>query len=213
MCESSFPTRAAPARPVSRPRTTSIPATRRPSCAWASTTTAGCNEANARPWLGMPEFPYFSSPTDCRKAHQGEGGSAIAHQWDFCGGWHFIGPVSWHYKAAAGDWTRAEPCLRQGIEELVNLAHLSGHPAFAVPLYDGLVVAGYPNPAFTYAVPDRRSFRGEVDDVMVVARALSPAEISRLMQDGAASLQDPLLAWSFDEPEGSIVKDAFGPGQ
>ena len=30
--------------------------------------------------------------------------------------------------------------------------------------------------------------------------------------DGAASLQDPLLAWSFDEPEGSIVKDALGRG-
>ena len=118
----------------------------------------GLNEANAKPWLGMPEFPYFSSPIDCRKAHQGEGGSVIAHQWDFCGGWHFLGPVSWHYKAAAGDWTRAEPCLRQGIEELVNLADLSGHPAFAVPLYDGLVGPGYPNPAFTYAVPDMLAF-------------------------------------------------------
>jgi len=106
----------------------------------------GLNEANAKPWLGMPEFPYFSSPIDCRKVHQGEGGSVVAHQWDFCGGWHFIGPVSWHFKSAAGDWTRAEPCVRQGIEELANLARLSGHPAFAVPLYDGLVGRGTPIP-------------------------------------------------------------------
>ena len=172
----------------------------------------GLNEANAKPWLGMPEFPYFSSPIDCRKIHQGESGSVIAHQWDFCGGWHFLGPVSWHYKAAAGDWTRAEPCLRQGIEELVNLAHLSGHPAFAVPLYDGLVGPGYPNPAFTYAVAEPRRFRGEVDDVFVVARALGPTEISRLMQDGAASLHHAVLAWTLDEPKDDMVKDTSGRG-
>jgi hypothetical protein len=171
----------------------------------------GLNEANARPWLGMPEFPYFSSPMDCRKVHQGEGGTVIAHQWDFCGGWHFVGPVSWHYKAASGDWSRAEPCLRQGIEELVNLARLSGHPAFAVPLYDGLVGPGYPNPAFNYAVPDRRCFRGEVDDVFVAARALSQAEISQVAEAGAASLPGTLLAWDFDQP-GSVVNDASGRG-
>ncbi|MBI3921962.1 MAG: hypothetical protein HY318_11145 [Armatimonadetes bacterium] len=111
----------------------------------------GLNEANARPWLGMPEFAYFASPVDCRKANQKEGG-IVAHQWDFCGGWHFLGPVSWHYKAAEGDWTLTEQCLKQGMEEFRNLTELSGHPAFVTPLYDGLVGPGYPNPSFQYGV-------------------------------------------------------------
>ena len=76
----------------------------------------------------------------------------VAHQWDFCGGWHFLGPVSWHFKAAAGDWKTAEACVRQGSDELANLTILSGHPAFAMPLYDGLAGPDYPNPAFRYNV-------------------------------------------------------------
>ena len=92
-----------PGQPGWRCVTTWIRATPRRSCDWASTTTAGCNEANAQPWLGMPEFPYFSSPVDCRKVNQGPSGAVVAHQWDFCGGWHFIGPVSWHFKAADGE--------------------------------------------------------------------------------------------------------------
>jgi hypothetical protein len=110
----------------------------------------GLFEANARPWLGMPEFPYFASPVDCRKANPSPGGEVVAHQWDFCGGWHFIGPVSWHFKAAAGDWVMAERCVRTGLEELVQAARLSGHPIFAVPLYDGVTPPGYPNPVFRY---------------------------------------------------------------
>ena len=120
----------------------------------------GLNEANARPWLGMPEFPYFASPLDCRKTCQTDSGSVIAHQWDFCGGWHFVGPVSWHFKAAEGNWPSAEKCIRQGVAELANLAVLSGHPAFAVPLYDGITGPGYPNPAFRYSVAEPRAVPG-----------------------------------------------------
>lgn len=98
----------------------------------------GLWEANAKPWLGMPEFPYFASSIDCRKANQAPGGAVVAHQWDFCGGWHFLGPVSWHYGAADRQWEATEHCLRQGLAEAKNLAELSGHPAFLTPLYDGV---------------------------------------------------------------------------
>ena len=108
----------------------------------------GLWEPNAKPWLGMPEFPYFSSPVDCRKTNQRDGGRVVAHPWDFCGGWHFLGPVSWHYRAAEGNWSLTEVCLRAGLEELRNLTEFSGHPAFAVPLYDGVHERGYPNPHF-----------------------------------------------------------------
>ena len=170
----------------------------------------GLNEANAKPWLGMPEFPYFASPIDCRKMNQDAGGSVLAHQWDFCGGWHFLGPVSWHYKASSGDWSQAEQCVRRGVAELENLAELSGHPAFAVPLYDGLVGAGYPNPAFVYDVGQPRNFRGLVDDVFVCGRALSQADIARVMREGAASLEQAALVWSFDEGQGELVRDRSG---
>lgn len=122
----------------------------------------GLFEANARPWLGMPEFPYFSSPVDCRKVNQEPGGQVVAHQWDFCAGWHFIGPVSWHFKAAAGNWEMAERCVRTGLDELANAARLSGHPVFAVPLYDGVTPPGYPNPVFRYRPEVPR--RGPAED-------------------------------------------------
>lgn len=170
----------------------------------------GLNEANAKPWLGMPEFPYFASPIDCRKTHQDGGGSVVAHQWDFCGGWHFLGPVSWHYKASSGDWSQAERCVRHGVAELENLAQLSGHPAFAVPLYDGLVGAGYPNPAFVYDVGQPRNFCGQVDDVCIFARALNADDIARIMRDGAASVDRPALVWSFDNDDGDTVRDMSG---
>ena len=91
-------------------------------------------------------------------------GPVVAHQWDFCGGFHFTGPVSWHYKVAEGDWGRAEQCLRHGMEEFEHLAAMSGHPAFVHPLYDGVLPAGYPddgvldagfsNPDFAYSLDD-----------------------------------------------------------
>ena len=124
----------------------------------------GLQEANAAPWLGMPEFPYFSSRADCRKPSQSVDGEVVAHQWDFCGGFHFVGPVSWHYKVAEGDWGRAEHCLRHGMEEFEHLAAMSGHPAFGHLLYDGVLPAGYPddgvldsgfpNPDFAYSLDD-----------------------------------------------------------
>ena len=45
----------------------------------------GLAAANGKPWLGMPEFPYFCSSVDCRKANQEEGGPVFGHQWDFAG--------------------------------------------------------------------------------------------------------------------------------
>ncbi len=100
---------------------------------------AGLWQANARPWLGMPEFPYFCSPIDCRKPNQGQGGAVVSNAWDFCGGWHFLGPNSWHYRASRGRIEEAAKCLRQGMQEAQILAELSGHPAFLYPLYDGFV--------------------------------------------------------------------------
>jgi hypothetical protein len=172
----------------------------------------GLNEANAKPWLGMPEFPYFASLADCRKMNQETGGAVLAHQWDFCGGWHFIGPVSWHYKAASGDWVQAERCIRDGVAELANLAELSGHPAFAVPLYDGLVGAGYPNPAFVYDVGQPRNFCGQVDDVFLCDHALNHADLARVMRDGAAGLERTALVWTFDEGQGARIHDQSGNG-
>ena len=98
----------------------------------------GLREANAKPWLGMPEFPYFASPVDCRKVNQEPGGSVVAHQWDFCGCWHFLGPVGWHHWVSDGQWETARKCLRQGLQEAQNLAEMSGHPAVFTPLYDGV---------------------------------------------------------------------------
>jgi hypothetical protein len=98
----------------------------------------GLNEANQKPWLGMPEFPYFTSPLDCRMTNQVGGGEVVAHQWDFCGGYHFLGPAGWHYQVSGGEWTQAEACLREGFEELRNLTEFSGHPACAYYLYDGV---------------------------------------------------------------------------
>ncbi|MAG35907.1 MAG: hypothetical protein CL878_06655 [Dehalococcoidia bacterium] len=98
----------------------------------------GLREANADYWLGMPEFPYFASPIDTRKMHQGESGEVVVHQWDFCGGFHFLGPVRYHYGVSEGQWDRALECLQAGVNEAQNLVELSGHPAFLVPLYDGV---------------------------------------------------------------------------
>lgn len=172
----------------------------------------GLQEANAKPWLGMPEFPYFSSATDCRKINQGEGGPVVAHQWDFCGGWHFLGPVSWHFKAAEGDWPLTEKCLQNGLEEFKNLAEMSGHPAFALPLYDGLVGPGYPNPVFQYRLAEPRNFGGSVDEVFLVERALGPEEILGVMKTGVAKLNDALAAWPLDDGEDTQVADTSQNG-
>jgi hypothetical protein len=159
----------------------------------------------------MPEFPYFASPVDCRKVNQQPGASVVAHQWDFCGGWHFVGPVSWHYKASAGQWSVTEACVRAGVQELANLAELSGHPAFAYPLYDGIVGPGYPNPAFFYAVAEPRGFRGAVRDVFVALSALDVEQIRQVMSEGPLALGGRLWAgWRMDEPSAGEVRDLSG---
>jgi hypothetical protein len=98
---------------------------------------------NERPWLGMPNFPYFSSPIDARQPNQQPGGTMVGHQWDFVGGWHFLGPQTWNYQAAEGQWDKAARYMRQGLEELKNLTEMSGHPAFIYPLYDGYGYQSY----------------------------------------------------------------------
>jgi len=95
--------------------------------------------ANDAPWLGMPEFPFFASPVDYRKTNQAEGGKVVAHQWDFCGGWHFLGPPSIHYQVSEDNWALTRKCLEEGIDELSHAAKLSGHPIFDMPLYDGIL--------------------------------------------------------------------------
>ena len=114
--------------------------------------------ANGTPWLGMPEFPYYSSPVDCRKVKQDEGGTVVGHQWDFCGSWHFLGPVTWHFNAGAGDWSRTEACLRSGLEELRDSAAFSGHPVFALPLYDGVRERPDIDPHFRASVDETAAF-------------------------------------------------------
>ncbi|NQW20398.1 MAG: hypothetical protein HQ477_06700 [Chloroflexi bacterium] len=115
----------------------------------------GLQESNILPWLGMPEFPYFASPNDFRKTNQNHHGEVISHTWDFCAGFHFIGPISWHYAASEGDFASAANCIRQGMDELKNMAELSGYPAFANPLYDGATKNyGYPNGVFNEGYGD-----------------------------------------------------------
>ena len=104
----------------------------------------GLEEANTAPWLGMPEFPYYSSPVDCRKVNQARSGKVVAHQWDFCGGWHFLGPAIWHREMSEGRWEDTERCIRQGVAEALNASRLSGHPVFLYPLYDGIYERGQP---------------------------------------------------------------------
>lgn len=98
---------------------------------------------NERPWLGMPSFPFLSSPIDARKPNQQPGGTLVGHQWDFVGGWHFVGPQTLNYMASDGQWSKAAKYMRQGLEELKNLTEMSGHPAFIYPLYDGYGFESY----------------------------------------------------------------------
>jgi len=72
---------------------------------------------------------------------------------------------------------------------------MSGHPIFAVPLYDGVCRADYPNPSFPCDVPEPRPFRGEVRDVFVAGRALDQAEVGRVMQEGVSAVPEALSAW------------------
>ena len=98
----------------------------------------GLWEGNCPPWLGMPEFPYFAAADDYRRSSEQAAG-VVAHQWDFCGGYHFIGPIGYHYGASGGNWNHAAQCIDRGLSEAQNMAALSGHPACLYVLYDGQV--------------------------------------------------------------------------
>ena len=139
----------------------------------------GLEEANAAPWLGMPEFPYFSSPVDCRKVNQGRGGHVVAHQWDFCGGWHFLGPAIWHREMSEGRWDDTERCIRQGVAEALNASRLSGHPVFLYPLYDGVYERGQPEFEWAERLQELLAFRLTKERPIAFARSLDIADYYR----------------------------------
>ena len=139
----------------------------------------GLEEANTAPWLGMPEFPYFSSPLDCRKVDQGRAGEVVAHQWDFCGGWHFLGPAVWHREMSAGRWDDTERCIRQGVAEALNASRLSGHPVFLYPLYDGLYERGQAEFDWAERLQGLLAFRLTKERPLAFARSLDIADYFR----------------------------------
>ena len=139
----------------------------------------GLEEANTSPWLGMPEFPYFASPVDCRKVKQDLGGDVVAHQWDFCGGWHFLGPVIWHREMSEGRWHDTERCIRQGVAEAVNSSRLSGHPVFLYPLYDGVYERGQPEFEWAERLQALLAFRLTKEHPLAFARSLDIADYYR----------------------------------
>ncbi|MDD4891226.1 MAG: hypothetical protein PHU85_14995 [Phycisphaerae bacterium] len=124
----------------------------------------GLWEANCSPWIGMPEFLYYASRSDCRKVNQEPGGAVVSHQWDFCGSFHFLGPVDWHYAASEGRFDRTARCMTDGLDEFRNLVEMSGHPAFITPLYGGASKSwgDNPNPAFQ-AGDDRRGINAFIE--------------------------------------------------
>ena len=139
----------------------------------------GLEEANEAPWLGMPEFPYFSSRIDCRKASQGRGGEVVTHQWDFCGGWHFLGPAIWHHEMSSGRWDDTERCIRQGVAEALNSSQLSGHPVFLYPLYDGVSERRQPEFEWTERLQRLLAFRITKEHPLAFARSLDIADYYR----------------------------------
>ena len=139
----------------------------------------GLEEANVAPWLGMPEFPYFASRIDCRKVNRGRGGEVVAHQWDFCGGWHFLGPAIWHHEMSSGRWDDTERCIRQGVVEALNSSRLSGHPVFLYPLYDGVYERGQPEFEWTERLLRLLAFRITKEHPLAFARSLDIADYYR----------------------------------
>jgi hypothetical protein len=117
----------------------------------------GLWEANCAPWIGMPEFLYYSSAGDCRKVNQNVGGEVVSHQWDFCGSFHFLGPVDWHYAASEGRFDRTLTCMTDGLDEFKNLIVMNGRPAFVTPLYGGGEKSWGDNPNPVFQVRDDRS--------------------------------------------------------
>jgi hypothetical protein len=116
----------------------------------------GLWEANCAPWIGMPEFLYYASNADCRKVRQEPGGEVVSHQWDFCGSFHFLGPVDWHYAASEGRFEKTAECLKDGLDEFKNLVEMSGHPVFVTPLYGGSAKSWGDNPNAVFQSGDDR---------------------------------------------------------
>ena len=127
----------------------------------------------------MPEFPYFASPVDCRKVNQAPGGEVVAHQWDFCGGWHFLGPAVWHHEMSAGRWDDTERCIRQGVAEALNSSRLSGHTVFLYPLYDGVYERGQPEFDWVERLQGLLAFRLTKERPLAFARSLDIADYVR----------------------------------
>lgn len=166
--------------------------------------------ANARPWLGMPEFPFFSAFDDCRKADTTKSSQLVSHQWDFCGSWHFMGPVSWQYKVTENDFEYAKKSMNTGLAEFENMITYSKHPVFINPLYEALDVGiGYPNPDFDIGNVKNKMFHGEISNLQIFDRVLSSVEI------GDISGKEPVKSdYVFDgktaaDSEKKIISDDF----
>jgi len=138
----------------------------------------GLQMANGGSWLGMPEFPYFVSKIDMRKADQTPKARPplVCHQWDFCGGWHFLGPQSWHWSISKGDWSRVEPCLTRGVAEAALASENSGRPTFIFPLYDGNLEHTDANRLFVEKFQRHVAFKLPKQFNVVFARAIDVAD-------------------------------------
>jgi hypothetical protein len=138
----------------------------------------GLQMANGGSWMGMPEFPYFVSKVDMRKTDQAPeiGSRLVCHQWDFCGGWHFLGPQSWHWSISKGDWPRVERCLTRGVAEAALAAENSGRPTFIFPLYDGNLEHSDANRAFVEKFQRHVAFELPKRYHVVFARAVDVAD-------------------------------------
>ena len=139
----------------------------------------GLEESNAQPWLGMPEFPYFASAKDARKMNPDSGGNVVSHQWDFCGGWHFLGPAGWHYQMSDGNWDITERCIRTSITELQRMSELSGHPGCIFPLYDGVFSRDDPEFSWVERLQRLLAFELTKEYPVVFARSIDIADYYR----------------------------------
>lgn len=131
----------------------------------------GLWEANCAPWIGMPEFLYYSSKNDCRKVNREEEGQVVSHQWDFCGSFHFLGPADWHYAASEGHFDRTKQCMLDGLEEFKTLTEMNGRPVFITPLYGGNEKSWGNNPNEVFQAGDDR--RGIVSFIEKYQRFLA----------------------------------------
>jgi len=111
--------------------------------------------------------------------YKGQGGDVVCHQWDFCGGWHFLGPPSWHWNFSYGVWDKAESVIRQGLREYENLARISNHPAFVFPHYDGNLTNTEANAQFVEQYQRTMAFQMTKEFKLVYSRSLDIADYYR----------------------------------